>query len=76
MPTYVLENEKTGEIIETLISISEMERMKKEGWKTVPHSPRIVSESGDMFSKIPDSYNDHLKQIKKGSGRSNTIKTK
>ena len=77
MPIYNMKNTKTDEVVEMNISISKMESLKQTGeWITVPVSPRIVSESGDMFSRIPDSYNDHLKQIKKGSGRSNTIKTK
>jgi len=50
---------------------------KNPEWKLIhKKSMKIVTETGDFFSRVPDSFNDHLKTIKKGSGFSNTIKTK
>ena len=77
MPIYNMKNIKTDEVVEMNISISKMESLKQTGeWITVPVSPRIVSESGDMYGKVSSGWNDQLNRIKKGSSRSNTIKTK
>lgn len=77
MPIYNMKNTKTDEVVEMNISISKMESLKQTGeWITVPVSPRIVSESGDIVGKMSSGWNDQLNRIKEGSGRSNTIKTK
>lgn len=36
-------------------------------------SPRIVSGVGDFRAKVPDVFKDRLREIKKNSGRGNTI---
>jgi putative FmdB family regulatory protein len=36
-------------------------------------SPRIVSGVGDFRAKVPDVFKDRLREIKKISGRGNTI---
>jgi hypothetical protein len=37
-------------------------------------TPKIVTGVGSLHSKVPDGFKDKLKQIKKGSGRGDTIK--
>ena len=37
-------------------------------------APKIVSGVGNLHSKVPDGFKDRLGQIKKTSGRGNTIK--
>jgi hypothetical protein len=37
--------------------------------------PKIVHDTGSLLARTSDGWKDHLKEIKKGSGRSNTIKT-
>lgn len=76
MPTYDLKHIPTGEVEEYFVSISKMQEMIESGEYEMVHrkSMTIVSESGDMFSKTPDSWRDLAKSIKKGSGRGNTIK--
>ena len=42
--------------------------------QTLTKPPLLVSDSKDMHTRAGREFNDRLKQIKKGSGRSNTIK--
>lgn len=35
----------------------------------------FIPQHGSVLSKTPDSWKDHLKSVKKGSGRHNTIKS-
>ena len=37
-------------------------------------TPTIISGTGSLLSKTSDGWKDHLKEIKKGSGKGNTIK--
>lgn len=77
MPTYDMKNVKTGEIQEMFLKISEKENMISTGeWEQVHLEPmKIVRTTTSSLSKTPDSWKDHLKSIKKGSGQSNTIRT-
>jgi hypothetical protein len=43
--------------------------------KLVPSAPKIVSSTGGVLSKTPDSWKEHLGRIKKGAGQGNTVKT-
>lgn len=76
MPTYDLKNTKTGEEKEFLISISKKEEMVESGeWVQVHKgATTIVSDVGGLLSKTDDGFKDLLKNIKKHSGRNNTIK--
>jgi hypothetical protein len=75
MPTYDLRNTKTGEIEEHLVSISKKEDMIESGeWEHVHSSSNIVSSTGDLHSKTSRDWNNHLSNIKKTSGRGDTIK--
>ena len=78
MPTYDLKHIPTGEVKEHFVSIGTMTEMVESGEYEIVHkkSGGFISENGDIFHKMPSGYNDLLKSIKKGSGRSNTIKTK
>ena len=76
MPTYDLKNTSTGEVKEFLVSISKKEEMVASGdWTQVHQSATtIVSDVGGLLSKTDDGFKDLLKNIKKHSGRRNTIK--
>lgn len=79
MPLYDLRNEETGEEVEVNMSYTSLQEYLDENpeWKKIiKKTGGLIPESGDFFSRVPDSFNDHLKAIKKGSGRNNTIKTK
>ena len=77
MPTYTFRNIKTNEEKEDFISIAAMEALVKEGeWKQVTGAPTIVSGVGDTgaLRHTDNGWKDMLGQIKKGSGKGNTIK--
>lgn len=76
MPTYDLRNKETGEVKEMILSISKKEEMVASGeWEQVHlASTTIVSDVGGLLSKADDGFKDLLKNIKKHSGRRNTIK--
>lgn len=42
--------------------------------QTLTEPPKLVSDSKSIHRRAGSEFNDRLKQIKKGSGRSNTIK--
>jgi|TARA_Y100001937_G_scaffold10140_1_gene12443 hypothetical protein len=65
MPTYRFENTKTGEITEELMSISEMEKHKKQKHINLlpPTQMNIVSSVGQIDSKTDSGWKDHLSRI-------------
>ena len=77
MPTYDLRNTKTGETKEFIVSISKKEEMVASGeWQQVHlAAPRDVTHVGSMISKTGSDWSDHLKNIKKSTGKrvKNTI---
>jgi hypothetical protein len=81
MPTYIVRKDddtppEEADSWEVICSYSELQEMCIEyGLKQILSAPKIVSMVGHNISKTPDSWKDHLKQIKSGSGRTNTIKT-
>jgi hypothetical protein len=46
-----------------------------EIYQSLLQAPTLVSDSKSMHRRAGSEFNDRMKQIKKGSGRSNTIKT-
>lgn len=46
-----------------------------EIYQSVTEAPSLVSDSVDIHRRAGSEFNDRMKQIKKSSGRSNTIKT-
>lgn len=79
MPTYDIQNKKTGEVKELFCSISEKEEaIKKEGpdWEYCFATPRfstIGTKSISRTGQAGSNWNDLLGRIKKGSGKHNTI---
>jgi hypothetical protein len=74
MPTYTLKDLKTNETFDVRCSWDELQVMLNEQPDVVkvPTAPPIISgRSGGM--RVPDGFKDLKKQIKKGSGRGNTI---
>lgn len=73
MPTYTLE--KDGEYNEVFCSYDEMKAMCEEyGYRNIIQAPSMVSDSKSVMTRAGSEWQDHLKNIKKQSGRGNTIK--
>lgn len=81
MPTYTVRKDddvpaEEANTWEVICSYKELQEMCVEyGIRQVMSAPKIVSMVGHNLSKTPDSWKDHIKNMKKNSGRSNTIKT-
>ena len=76
MPSYTLRNIKTKEERDVFCSYTELLVILEEDPSLVQKltTPKILSGVGSLLSKTDDGWKDHLKEIKKGSGRDNTIK--
>mgnify|MGYP005992636053 CR=1 FL=1 len=74
MPTYMLRNKRTDQTWQVLCTYEEMKKRLNDEVELVPVFPNIVSGVGNLHSKVPDGFRDKLGQIKKTSGRGNTIK--
>lgn len=74
MPTYMLRNKRTDETWQVLCTYEEMKKRLNHEVELVPVFPNIVSGVGNLHSKVPDGFRDRLGQIKKTSGRGNTVK--
>jgi glutathionyl-hydroquinone reductase len=78
MPSYDFLNTKTEEVEEHIMKMSEYDDFVKDN----PHLQRqftapalISSAGGNIVSQTSGDWRDHIKRIKKQSGRGNTIKT-
>jgi hypothetical protein len=79
MPQYDFKNKETGEVTEVLLRISEYDQWiidNPEWVRYFPASsaPKIVSGVKSTMRLAGSDWNEHLKNIKKGSGKDNTIK--
>ena len=76
MPTYVFKNVDTKEIEEHFMKISDLDQFKKDN----PHlyiqlqGMNMITDSKSTLTRAGGEWQDHLKRMKKGSGRGNTIK--
>jgi hypothetical protein len=78
MPIYNFKHKTSGDVIEKMLRISELDKWKEDNpeWETVHLSaPNLVSASKSALSMAGKDWQEHLNNIKKGSGKNNTIKT-
>jgi len=76
MPNYTLRNIKTKESFIVTCSYVELQKKLEEDHNLVQMliTPAVIGGSGSLLSKTSDGWKDHLKEIKKASGKGNTIK--
>jgi len=77
MPTYVFRNIETEEIEEHYMKISELDQFKDENpqLKIQLQGMNMISDHKSTLTRAGGEWQDFMKQMKKGSGRGNTIKT-
>ena len=76
MPTYDIQNKKTGEVKEIFCSYNDKEKeLKKHGkdWEYIVGAPGISFDTINPIKRAGSHWNDVLKGIKKASGKDNTI---
>jgi len=77
MPLYTMRNTKTGEVEDKMLRIAEMQDLVASGeWEQIIGGAALITHTGNMINKTPDSWKSHLKDIKKKAGKqvANTIK--
>jgi len=76
MPTYVFRDTVTDQMEEHIMKIAELDQFKKDNpqlkIQLQPLNP--ISDTKSTLTRAGGDWQDHLKNIKKGSGRGNTIK--
>lgn len=77
MPKYTLEHKDTGEQKDVLMSYDELQQYLIDNldWFRVITAPALVTQTGNTINRTSGDWKDLMKQIKKGSGSGNTIKT-
>ena len=77
MPTYEIQNQKTGEVKEVFCSYNDKEKeLKKHGkdWIYLIGAPGLSYQGAvSNIRKAGTGWNDVLKQIKKNSAKDNNI---
>lgn len=79
MPLYDMKNTETGEVKEMFLSLSKREDFLKDNpqWVQLPSAMTVVYDGYvDNLTRAGSGWNDLIKEVKKGSGKDNTIKTK
>jgi hypothetical protein len=79
MPQYDFRNKETGEVTEVLLRISEYDQYLSDNpeWEryfAVGSGPKIVAGVKSPMRMAGKGWETHLTNIKKGSGRDNSIK--
>lgn len=77
MPTYTMRNLETGDEQTLILTLSERQPWidANPDWEQALSTPLLVREAKGALAKSPDSWKDHLKTMKKHSGRNNKIHT-
>lgn len=79
MPQYDFKNKETGEVKELSLRISEYDQWLLDNPQWVRYfpassAPKLVSGTKSAMRIAGSEWENHLSNIKKGSGRKNTIK--
>ena len=77
MPTYTMMHKETGEEKDIFCSYEESLKFIEENpdWSRVISAPALISSTGNVINKTSGDWKDLMKNIEKGSGKGNTIKT-
>lgn len=79
MPVYEFKNSQTGDVVEMTMKIAERDQFLADNPHMQPHHSQPIACSDPIrlgIRKIDYGFNEVLSRVKKGSGRSNTIKTR
>jgi len=75
MPKYTIINIESEEEWEVQCSWNELQTMLSEnpGYKQGLSTPNFITQPGSTISRTSTDWRDHLKRIKKNSGRNSNI---
>jgi len=78
MPLYTITNDKTKETEELFCSYDTLQETLKErgkDWRQEIGAPALVTHTGNVINKTSGDWKNLMDNIKKGSGKGNTIKS-
>lgn len=77
MPTYTVMHKETSEEKDIFCSYDELKEFldNNPDWSKVITAPNLVTHTGNVINRTSGDWKDLMKNIKKGSGKGNTIKT-
>ena len=77
MPTYTFRNKETEEEHDKFMSWSASQKYLEENpqLERVISAPATITHTGNVINKTSGDWKDLMKNIKKGSGSGNNIKT-
>ena len=74
MPVYTLTNTKTGKVWDVTCSYKDLQfELKKPNIEQVFKMPAFVGSTKSNITRAGDGWSDLLKNMKKKSGKGNTI---
>lgn len=79
MPQYEFKNKDTGEVMEVALRLSEYDEWKEnnpqwERYHSSESAPKLVTGVKSTMALAGKDWEKHLTNIKKASGKDNTIK--
>ena len=77
MPTYTVMHKETSEEKDIFCSYDELKEFldNNPDWSKVITAPNLVTHTGNVINQTSGDWKDLMKNIKKGAGKGNTIKT-
>jgi len=78
MPIYEFKDNETNEVHDVMLKISEYDQYIKDNpnmTRVYTKAPALTSGHKSARQLAGSDWNDHLKRIKAGAGKNNTIKT-
>ena len=76
MPTYDIQNKKTGEVKEVFCAYKDKDKELKKhgkGWEYLMSAPTFTRDTIGSIKRAGSGWNDVLGQIKKNSAKDNNI---
>ena len=79
MPLYTIVNDKTGDHEELFCSYDALQETLEErgqDWRQeLIRAPALVTHTGNVINKTSGDWKNLMDNIKKGSGKGNTVKS-
>ena len=79
MPLYTIVNDKTGDQEELFCSYNTLQETLEErgqDWRQeIIRAPALVTHTGNVINKTSGDWKNLMDNIKKGSGKGNTVKS-
>ena len=75
---YEYKDKNTGEITNVLVKLADVDKFNEDNPNLVrsySKAPLVISGTKSAMTMAGSGWNDHMKRIKSGSGKDNSIET-